>query len=117
MRENCIEWYTGSDTVTVTLTQQRFINKVRKLAESHADVTILAENEDGSILAHLPLSFIKFSAPRQMSEEQRAEAAERLKSARNVTDNREVQQMLQQLDVELHIFLVCNTILRKEVRL
>ena len=90
MRENVIEWYTGSDTVTVTLTQQRFINKVRRLAETNADVTIEAENEDGSILAHIPVSFIKISAPRQMSEEQKAEAAERLKSARKPSDNREV---------------------------
>ena len=90
MRENVIEWYTGSDTVTVTLTQQRFINKVRKLAKTNADVTIEAENEDGSILAHLPVSFIKISAPRQMSEEQKAEAAERLKSVRKPSDNREV---------------------------
>ena len=90
MRENCIEWYTGSDTVTVTLTQQRLINKVRKLAETNANVTIEAENEDGSICAHLPLSFIKISAPRQLSEEQKAEAAERLKSVRNITRNVEV---------------------------
>lgn len=90
MRENVIEWYTGNDTVTVTLTQQRFINKVRKLAETNANVTIEAENEDGSILAHLPVSFIKISAPRQMSEEQKVEAAERLKSVRKPSNNREV---------------------------
>ena len=90
MRENVIEWYTGSDTVTVTLTQQRFINKIRKLAETNANVTIDAENEDGSVLAHLPLNFLRISAPRQMSEEQKAEASERLKSVRKSLNNREV---------------------------
>jgi len=90
MRENVIEWYTGSDTVTVTLTQQRFINKIRKLAETNANVTIDAENEDGSVLAHLPLNFLRISAPRQMSEEQKAEASERLKSVRKSSNNREV---------------------------
>lgn len=90
MRENAIEWYTGSDFIAVTLTQQKFINKVKKLAESHEDVKILAENADGSVFAHLPLNFLKISAPRQLSEEQKAEAAERLKSARNITRNVEV---------------------------
>lgn len=90
MKENVIEWYTGSDTVTVTLTQQKHINKVRKLAETDSRVVIIAENEDGSICAHLPLSFIKISAPRQMSEEQKTLNAERLKSVRNITRNVEV---------------------------
>ena len=90
MRENVIEWYTGNDTITVTLTQQRFINKVRKLAETNANVTIDAENEDGSVLAHIPLNFLRISAPRQMSEEQKAEASERLKLMRKPSNNREV---------------------------
>lgn len=83
MKENVIEWLNGQDTVTVTLSQGKCINKIKKLAESHADVKILAENSDGSILAKLPLKFIKISAPRQLTEEQRQQARERLKSYRN----------------------------------
>ncbi len=82
MKENNIEWLTGQQTVTVTFTQARFINKVKKLAESNPEVQILAENSDGSICAHIPLKFIKLSAPRQMTEEQREQARERLKNAR-----------------------------------
>lgn len=78
MKENNIEWLNGQQTVTVTLSQGRFINKVKKLAEQREDVQIVAENSDGSICAHLPLSFIKISAPRQMTEEQREQARERL---------------------------------------
>ena len=33
MRENVIEWYNGQDRVTVTLSQGRLINKVKKLAD------------------------------------------------------------------------------------
>lgn len=80
MRENNIEWLTGQQTVTVTFTQPRFINKVKKLAETHEGVQILAENSDGSICAHVPLKFIKLSAPRQMTEEQREQARERFKA-------------------------------------
>lgn len=78
MKENNIEWLNGQQTVTVTLSQGRFINKVKKLAETHEDVQIVAENSDGSICAHLPLKFIKISAPRQMTEEQKEQARERL---------------------------------------
>ena len=82
MRENVIEWLNGQQTVTVTFSQPRFINKVKKLAEVHSEVKIVAENSDGSICAHVPLKFIKLSAPRQMTEEQREQARERLKNAR-----------------------------------
>ena len=78
MRENCIEWLNGQDRVTVTLSQGRLINKVKKLAEKYKEVEILKENEDGTLLAKLPLKFIKISAPRQMTEEQREQAKERL---------------------------------------
>jgi hypothetical protein len=77
MRENCIEWLNGQDRVTVTLSQGRFINKVKKLAEKHKEVEIVKENEDGTLLAKLPLKFIKISAPRQITEEQREQARER----------------------------------------
>ena len=79
MRENCIEWLNGQDRVTVTLSQGKYINKVKKLAEKHEGVEIVKENTDGTLLAHLPLKFIKISAPKQMTEEQKERARERFK--------------------------------------
>ena len=62
LRENCIEWLNGQNVVSVTLSQKRLVSKVKKMAEKHPDlVTILAENEDGSIFAHLPLKAVKLS--------------------------------------------------------
>lgn len=62
LRENCIEWLNGQSVVSVTLSQKRLVSKVKKMAEKHPDlVTILAENEDGSIFAHLPLKAVKLS--------------------------------------------------------
>lgn len=56
IKENVIEWITGDKRVTVSLTQKRFINRVKMLAEKHPeDVEIIAENRDGTICAHLPL--------------------------------------------------------------
>lgn len=82
-KENNIEWLNGQDRVTVSFSQGKFINKVKKLAESHPEVEIVAENYDGTITAHLPLKYIKISAPRVMTEEQKEAARERLLQMRS----------------------------------
>ena len=56
IKENVIEWITNDNRITVSLTQKRFINRVKMLAEKHPElVDIVAENRDGSLCAHLPL--------------------------------------------------------------
>lgn len=61
-RENCIEWLTGQTTCTITLSQSKYINKVKRLAEKNPkEVKILHTNKDGSIVAKLPLSAIKIN--------------------------------------------------------
>ena len=84
MKENVIEWYNDSEMVTVTLNQKRYINKVKKYAKQHPDeCDIVAENDDGSICAHVPLKWIKISRNnRTLTDEERRIAAERLKDAR-----------------------------------
>ena len=77
-KENNIEWLTGQDRVTLSFSQGKFINKIKRLAESHPEVEIVAENKDGTITAHVPLKYIKISAPRVMTEEQRQQARDRL---------------------------------------
>lgn len=84
IRENCIEWLWGQDTITATLTQPYLITRVRKLSEQHDEVQIVAENTDGSIVAHLPLSYLKFNAPKNLSDEQRQALADRLALANTV---------------------------------
>ena len=82
MNENVIEWLSGSDTVLVTFSQKKYVNKVKKLAETREDVVIESENKDGSILAKLPLKFIRITPTRQLTEEQRIQARERLEKYR-----------------------------------
>lgn len=83
MNENVIEWLNNDSEVTVTLNQRRYISKVKKLQEKNPDeVRIVAENKDGSIVAKLPIKYIKISAPRKVSEEQRNQARERFKEYR-----------------------------------
>lgn len=85
--ENVIEWLKDSKTATVTLSQGRYITKIRKLAKQYPDeVEIIRENKDGSLLVHIPVSYIKINNPprREYTEEERAVMAERL---RNVKKN------------------------------
>ena len=81
--ENCIEFLNNQHSITVSFCMQKWINKVKKLHEEYPnDVKILAENADGSICAKLPIKYLKISAPRKVSEEQRQAASERFKKMR-----------------------------------
>lgn len=83
LHDNAIEWYTGQRTITVTIDQEKYKNKIIKLAESHADqVKIIKTNSDGTILAKLPLKFLKISPPRKVSDEQREQMRERFMAMR-----------------------------------
>jgi hypothetical protein len=51
-----------------------------RYAESRPDeVKLMAENKDGSAYFHVPISYIKVSPPRKVSEEQREAAGERFR--------------------------------------
>ena len=82
-KENAIEWITGQRTITVTLSHSKYVNKVKQLADTHKEVKILAENDDGTILAKLPIKYLKLSAPRHVSEEQREQMRERFLARQN----------------------------------
>ena len=59
MTENAIEFYTEDETATLSLYRKRFINRIRKLKEQRPDEVDIVENTDGSIFAHIPVSWIK----------------------------------------------------------
>lgn len=66
---------------TLSLSQRRTISRVRQLAKSHPEeCQIIAENKDGSICAHIPVSWVRINPSRELSEEQRRQMAERLSS-------------------------------------
>ena len=77
--ENVIEWQKDNQRATVTLCQKSMINKIKKLAEVRpGECQIIAENKDNSIVAHVPRKWIKISPPKEVSEEFRQKAGERL---------------------------------------
>lgn len=84
--ENVIEFLNGQKRATVTLSQGRYKTKVEKLAKERPDeCKILARNTDGTILAHVPTSWVKISPPRkvEMSEDRKEELRKQLANARN----------------------------------
>lgn len=95
--EFAIEWLRGAKTATVTAPCGSKLNhKIKKLAEKYPEeVTITHENADGSLVAHIPVEYIKVSKPasREMSDEQKEAAAVRLAEAR---EKREKQRKIQQ---------------------
>ena len=83
--DNVFEWYTNDKTATVTFSQKKWVTKLKKLMEDHPEVELVAENEDGSIVAHVPTSWFKFSPPRkgrEYTDEEKAAVAARFAEAR-----------------------------------
>lgn len=73
--ENVIEWFKDEKAATVTLTQRRYITKIKQYAANRPEeCKILAENTDGSICARIPVSWVKISPPKTVTEEQRIKA-------------------------------------------
>lgn len=81
MNEFTIEWVKGASYAGVTAPSGTALkSKLLKLSQEYPDeVKIIAENEDGSIFAHVPVNYVKISHPRKMSDEQREDAGKRLR--------------------------------------
>ena len=91
--ENVLEFISGTRTVTVSFTNQKHINRIKKLYEERKDdFKYFHENTDGSICAKIPLKWIKINSGsktrRVMTEEQKEAARIRLANARNKIGNK-----------------------------
>lgn len=84
--ENNIEWvYINSKSqpiATASFSQQKWVTKMEKLYTEHSDEMELYKNPDGSVLVHFPLSWVKVSPKRKVSEEQKKAASERFAKLR-----------------------------------
>lgn len=85
MAETVLEHLDGRNTFTITTDERTWKNRLVKLAEAHpAEVTCLAVNRDGSMLFHVPAEWVKVKPPikRNMTDEQRAAFADRMRASR-----------------------------------
>ena len=80
MNENVLEWTTNQRKATLTISQQKYKNRIYELKERFPDEVDIRENNDGSILAHIPTKWIKINPPRKLSEEYKTELAQRAKN-------------------------------------
>ena len=93
MAENCnecsIAWIRGGEYAEVSAHNgSKMKGRVLKLAEQNPEyVKILVTNKDGSIFAHVPVKYVKLRAPRELTEEQRAELIER---GKNMSRNKSI---------------------------
>ena len=86
--ENDIEFLKDSDRATVSFSQGRYISRIKKLAaERPAECEIVAENTDGSVCAHIPVSWIKINPTQQLSDERRRRMADVMNRNRQKSDD------------------------------
>ena len=78
--ENCIEWISGQHNIVCSISQQKYISKIKKLAEKYPKKVKIKFNKDGTICAKLPIKALKLSIiERELSEEQRQEMSRKFK--------------------------------------
>ena len=94
-QENVVEFIRNSKIATATFSQRSWVTKMQRLAEKFPDeVQIVAVNKDvdgnvNSVVAHFPVSFLHINhrVRTDMTDEQKMAIAERLKSARQKSNN------------------------------
>ena len=85
MAETAVEYIKGENDLTWYSDDPKWVNRIRQLADGNAEVQIVNDTGD-SIYAHCPVSWFKSPKPpikRNMTDEQRQAAAERMKNARD----------------------------------
>ena len=89
--ENMIEFISGTRSATLTFTNQKHINRIKKLYKERGDeFKYFKENRDGSICAKVPQKWIKINPgalpgtgkKRELTEEQKQALRERLAAGR-----------------------------------
>lgn len=81
VRETVYEHASGNPTFTVSAVERWSISMIKRLAAEHPDdVEITYENQDGSVVAHVPFEWMRIVPKRRsgMSAEHKAASAARL---------------------------------------
>ena len=69
--------------MTVTLSRKKWVSKVMQYAEQYPDeVTIKHINKDSSIVAYIPVDYLRINRPPQLSDEEKKRRSELMKSLR-----------------------------------
>lgn len=81
MNEFAIAWVKSADHAEVSAPSGSALkSKLLSLSEKYPDeVTNIVINKDGAIFCHVPVSYVKVSHPKRVSDEQKEAAAERFR--------------------------------------
>lgn len=89
MAETAYEYFTDEISATVSTNEKRVITRIKKLADKYPEevsVVFTPDRNSGVMVAKIPRKWVKLPAPpragREMSDEERQAAAERLKALR-----------------------------------
>ena len=85
MIETAIERVQGDDYCLVYTGERKFINQLLEFQQEYPNEIQLKDYGDGYLSAHVPYNWFRFIKPptkRNMTEEQRQAASERMKKAR-----------------------------------
>jgi hypothetical protein len=88
-RETAINYLTCDEYATFYSGEDKWKRKMRKYAEKYTDYVRITQDNDWGLIAQIPRTWLKVSPPRRlnMTDEQRAAAAERLANARVQKNN------------------------------
>lgn len=80
MNEFSIEWIKGGRYAGVTAPSASSLkNRLFSLMKKYPDkVKLIRENLDGSVFFHIPISYVKIRPQRELTEEQREAASNRM---------------------------------------
>lgn len=106
--ENMIEFLRTDKTCTISLTSQKYINRVKKLYEKAPEqFEAYKINPDGSLYARIPLKWVKITIPRvkEMTEEQKQIAAERFRKYRENKNQQIDEEDIEEIETEEDEFI------------
>lgn len=87
--ENVIEFIKDEARATVTFSQGRYKTRIKQLAESHPEeCEIVAENQDGSLCAHIPVKWIRINPSKELSDEERERLSNHAKNILHSSNNK-----------------------------
>lgn len=74
--ENGIEFLKDQKRATVQFSQVRFKTRIKNLAKRFPDeCEIVAENKDGSLLAHIPVEWVRINPGKKLSDDEKEKMA------------------------------------------
>jgi len=88
IRETVFECCSADNMATFFSSERTWEGRILKLCEKYPDdVKLVAHNQDGSVVVHLPKNWLKVSPPkkvpkRELTEEQREKLRERFQKVR-----------------------------------